>query len=95
MEGKLTCSPKRSVSCTKKAFWMIQPVFYGRPGFKHGWDFRIQAKTLKLLKSAIKIKVLDTIRPQRYLKDFNKVLKEPKSQEAIKILKSWDAYKGV
>ena len=55
----------------------------------------MEAKTLKLLKSAIKIKVLDTIKPQRYLKDFNKILKEPKSHEAIKILKSWNAYKGV
>ena len=54
----------------------------------------MEAKTLKLLKSAIKIKVLDTIKPQRYLKDFNKILKEPKSLEAIKCLKSWNAYKG-
>ena len=57
--------------------------------------FKMEAKSLKLLKSAIKIKVLDTIKPQRYLKDFNKILKEPKSQEAIKCLKSWGAYKGV
>jgi tRNA nucleotidyltransferase (CCA-adding enzyme) len=39
--------------------------------------FKLEAKTLKLLKSAVKIKVLDTIKPQRYLKDFNKLLKEP------------------
>ncbi|MBF0571311.1 MAG: CCA tRNA nucleotidyltransferase [Candidatus Omnitrophica bacterium] len=61
--------------------------------FKARLGFRIEAKTLKLLKSAIKIKVLDTIKPQRYLKDFNKLLKEPNSQEAIKCLKSWNAYK--
>jgi tRNA nucleotidyltransferase (CCA-adding enzyme) len=54
---------------------------------------KVDAKTLKLLRSAIKIKVLDTIRPQRYLKDFNKLLKEPNSKEALEILKSWDAYK--
>jgi len=53
----------------------------------------VEAKTLKLLKSAIKIKVLDTIKPQRYLKDFNKILKEPKSREAIKCLKEWSAYR--
>ena len=61
--------------------------------FKARLGFKIEAKTLKLLKSAIKIKVLDTIKPQRYLKDFNKILKEPKSLEAIKCLKLWDAYK--
>jgi len=61
--------------------------------FKARLGFKIEAKTLKLLKSAIKIKVLETIKPQRYLKDFNKVLKEPKSGEAIKSLKSWNAYK--
>jgi tRNA nucleotidyltransferase (CCA-adding enzyme) len=61
--------------------------------FKARLGFTVEAKTLKLLKSAIKIKVLDTIRPQRYLKDFNKILKEPKSLDAIKCLKSWNAYK--
>jgi tRNA nucleotidyltransferase (CCA-adding enzyme) len=60
--------------------------------FKARLGFRIEAKTLKLLKSAIKIKVLDTIKPQRYLKDFNKILKEPKAHQAIKYLKSWSAY---
>ena len=61
--------------------------------FKARLGFRMEAKTLKLLKSAVKIKALDTIKPQRYLKDFNKVLKEPKSKEIIKCLKSWNAYK--
>ena len=61
--------------------------------FKARLGFRMEAKTLKLLKSAVKIKALDTIKPQRYLKDFNKILKEPKSLEAIKCLKLWDAYK--
>ena len=60
--------------------------------FKARLAFRMEAATLKILKSAIKIKVLDTIKPQRYLKDFNKILKEPKSQEAIKCLKEWHAY---
>jgi len=61
--------------------------------FKARLGFSMEAKTLKLLKSAIKIKVLDTIKPQRYLKDFNKILKEPKSLDAIKCLKLWNAYK--
>jgi len=60
--------------------------------FKARLAFRMEASTLRSLKSAIKIKVLDTIKPQRYLKDFNKILKEPKSQEAIKYLKEWHAY---
>jgi tRNA nucleotidyltransferase (CCA-adding enzyme) len=62
--------------------------------FKARLGFSLERKTFKFLKSAIKIKVLDTIKPQRYLKDFNKVLKEPKSLEAVEYLKSWDAYKG-
>ncbi len=61
--------------------------------FKARLGFRMEAKTLKLLKSAVKIKVLDTIKPQRYLKDFNKILKGPNSKEAIKYLRSWNAYR--
>ncbi len=61
--------------------------------FKARLGFRMEAKTLQILKSAVKIKVLDTIKPQRYLKDFNKVLKEPSSKEAIKYLRSWNAYR--
>ena len=61
--------------------------------FKARLGLKIEAKTLDLLKAAIKIKVLDTIKPQRYLKDFNKILKEPNSKEAVKCIKLWDAYK--
>jgi len=61
--------------------------------FSARFGFKMETKTLKLLKLAIKNKVLDTIKPQRYLKDFNKILKEPKSLDAIKCLKTWDAYK--
>jgi len=60
--------------------------------FKARLGFRMEAKTLKFLKLAIKIKVLDTIKPQRYLKDFNKLLKEAKSKEAIECLKLWKVY---
>ncbi len=63
--------------------------------FKVRLGFRMEAKTLKLLKSAVKIKALDTIKPQRYLKDFNKILKEDNREAAIKCLKVWNAYKGV
>jgi tRNA nucleotidyltransferase (CCA-adding enzyme) len=62
--------------------------------FKARLGFRIQAQTLRLLRSAVKEKVLDTITPQRYLKEFNKILKEPKSLEAIRCLKVWKAYEG-
>jgi tRNA nucleotidyltransferase (CCA-adding enzyme) len=61
--------------------------------FKARLGLRVETTTLKLLKSAIKIKVLDTIKPQRYLKDFNKILKEPNAQEAVKCLRSWNAYR--
>ena len=61
--------------------------------FKARLGFSVEAKTLRLLKAAVKIKVLDSIKPQRYLKDFNKILKEPKAQLGIKCLKFWKAYK--
>jgi tRNA nucleotidyltransferase (CCA-adding enzyme) len=61
--------------------------------FQARLGFKLDAKTLRLLKSAVKIKVLDTIKPQRYLKDFNKIQKEPKAQQAIKCLRTWKAYK--
>lgn len=63
--------------------------------FTARFGFRIEAKTLEKLKSAIEMKVLDTIRPQRYLKDFNKILKEPNAQSAINDLKTWNAYKEI
>jgi tRNA nucleotidyltransferase (CCA-adding enzyme) len=62
--------------------------------FQARLGFKLEAKTLRLLKSAVKIKVLDTIKPQRYLKDFNKILKEPHAKEAIRCLQSWNAYKA-
>jgi tRNA nucleotidyltransferase (CCA-adding enzyme) len=61
--------------------------------FKARLGLRVERTTLKLLKSAVKNKLLDTIKPQRYLKDFNKILKEPNSKEAIRCLKAWHAYK--
>jgi tRNA nucleotidyltransferase (CCA-adding enzyme) len=61
--------------------------------FKARLGLRVENKTLKLLKSAVKNKLLDTIKSQRYLKDFNKILKEPNSKEAISCLKAWNAYK--
>lgn len=61
--------------------------------FKARLGLRMEAHTLKILKSAVKIKVLDSIKPQRYLKDFKKILQEPKSLEAIECLKAWKAYR--
>ncbi len=63
--------------------------------FKTRLGFTIEHKTLKLLKAAVQAKALDTIKPQRYSKEFNKILKEEKPQLAIKCLKSWHAWKGV
>lgn len=54
---------------------------------------KLEAKTQKLLKEAVKMKVLDTIKPQRYLKDFEKLEKEPNFKKAMGCLKDWDAYK--
>ncbi len=56
--------------------------------------FTLEAKTLKLLKSAIERKVLDTITPQRYLKDFKKIEAEPWAGEAVRILKAWQALRS-
>ena len=61
--------------------------------FKARLRFKMEAETLKLLKGAVRMKVLETIKPQRYLKDFNKILKEPCAQEAVRCLKAWDAYR--
>lgn len=60
--------------------------------FKTRFAFSIERKTLKLLKASVDAKVLDTIKPQRYLKEFDKILKEPQSKAAIKCLRSWKAY---
>ena len=62
--------------------------------FKARFNFHLEAKTLQWLNAAVKIKVLDTIKPQRYLKDFNKILKEVHSTEAVECLKQWEAYKS-
>ena len=62
--------------------------------FKARFGFGMERGTLKILKEAIRAGALDTIKPQRYAKEFNKILKEKKSQEAIKCLKAWDAYRG-
>ena len=60
--------------------------------FKTRLGFTVERKTLKLLKAAVSAKALDTIKPQRYLKELNKILKEKRSRLAIQCLKSW---KGV
>jgi tRNA nucleotidyltransferase (CCA-adding enzyme) len=91
--GKADLFLKRIRVLHKKSFLDDPTRILRAARFKARLGFRIEAKTLKLLKSAVRIKVLDTIKPQRYLKDFNKILKEPKSLEAIRCLKAWKAYK--
>ncbi len=63
--------------------------------FKARLGFTMEQGTIKLLKAAVKAKALDTIKPQRYLKEFNKILKEDSVKTALKYLKSWDALKEV
>jgi tRNA nucleotidyltransferase (CCA-adding enzyme) len=92
-KGKTDLLSKRLRVLHEKSFLDDPTRILRLARFKARFGLKVEAKTLKLLKSAIKIKVLDTIKPQRYLKDFNKVLKGPKSLEAVKCLKSWDAYK--
>jgi tRNA nucleotidyltransferase (CCA-adding enzyme) len=93
-KGKVDLSSKRIRVLHDKSFLDDPTRILRAARFKARLGFKIEAKTLKLIKAAIKIKVLDTIKPQRYLKDFNKILKEPKSLDAIKCLKSWDAYRA-
>jgi len=93
-KGKMDLSSKRIRILHDKSFQEDPTRILRAARFKARLGFKIEAKTLKSLKLAIKNKVLDTIKSQRYLKDFNKVLKEPKSLDAIKCLKSWDAYRG-
>jgi tRNA nucleotidyltransferase (CCA-adding enzyme) len=92
-EGMADLGGKRLRILHEKSFLDDPTRILRAARFKARLGFSMEAKTLRLLKSAIKIKVLDTIKPQRYLKDFNKILKEPKSLDAIKCLKSWNAYK--
>jgi tRNA nucleotidyltransferase (CCA-adding enzyme) len=92
-KGKDDLSSKRLRVMHDKSFLDDPTRILRAARFKARLGLEMEAKTLKLLKSAIKIKVLDTIRPQRYVKDFNKILKEPKSLDAIKYLKLWKAYK--
>ena len=92
-KGRVDLSSKKIRILHDKSFLDDPTRILRAARFKARLRFSIEAKTLKLLKSAVKIKVLDSIKPQRYLKDFNKVLKEPKSLVAVKYLKSWNAYK--
>ncbi len=60
--------------------------------FKTRLGFTLERNTLKILKRAVKAKVLDTIKPQRYRKEFNKILKEKEAKKAMDCLRSWKAY---
>jgi len=60
--------------------------------FKARLGFTMDQGTLAVLKQAVKTDVLLTIKKQRYAKEFNKILNEEHSEEAIKCLKAWNAY---
>ena len=77
----------------EKSFWDDPTRILRAARFKARLGFGMEAKTLRLLRAAVKMKVLETIQPQRYLKDFKKILQEPKAEEAVGHLKSWNAYR--
>lgn len=62
--------------------------------FKIRLGFSLERQTLKFLKASVKAGALDTIKPQRYMKEFNKILKEKKAKDTIDCLKSWKAYRA-
>lgn len=61
--------------------------------FKSRFGFHLERTTLYALQSSVKNGVLDTIKPQRYMKEFNKILKEKTLKQAIECLKLWNAYR--
>lgn len=61
--------------------------------FMQRLGFGIDTKTLAILKSSVAQGALQTIKPQRYQKEFDKILKEPKVKDMIQCLKTWDAYR--
>ena len=62
--------------------------------FKTRLGFKVERQTLGQLNEAIRTGALNTIKPQRYKKEFDKILKEKRSKEAIKCLKQWEAYRA-
>lgn len=61
--------------------------------FKARLGFSMEKKTLQYLQKAVSEGALETIKPQRYKKEFDKILKERRSKEAIQCLKKWGAYR--
>ncbi len=57
--------------------------------FKERFGFKMEKTTLALIKAAFKKDVFMTIRPQRYKKEYDKILKEKKSSSMIGCLKEW------
>lgn len=62
--------------------------------FQLRFDFKIERHTLRLLQDAIRLGALNTIRPQRYKKEYDKILQEPKSSKMIQLLHDWGAIQG-
>ncbi len=63
--------------------------------FQARLGFTVERHTLTLLKNAVRQNALDSIRPQRYQKEYKKILQEPASVKAIKLLSSWEALREV
>lgn len=61
--------------------------------FKERFHFSLEQHTLKLLKEALRNEALDAIKPQRYKKEYSKILKEKNPQPALKCLEMWGALK--
>jgi tRNA nucleotidyltransferase (CCA-adding enzyme) len=62
--------------------------------FLHRFGFTMERKTMAWLKQALAQQALDTIKPQRYQKEYRKILKENDPRPALKCLKDWGALHG-
>ncbi len=55
--------------------------------FEQRFGFRIEAKTLRLLKAALSNRLEERVKPERYFHEFHKMLREPKPWKNIQRLK--------
>ena len=62
--------------------------------FKGRLGFSIEQSTLKLLKHAVASRVFDSIKPQRYQKELNKIRKEEHAEKALANLRAWGVLNG-
>ena len=86
--------------CSKKIRVLHEKSFYDDPTrilraarFAARLHFTIERGTFKLIKEAIGHRALETIKPQRYKKEFDKIVKQEASGAAMAYLRSWNALK--